>query len=253
MSTLIVAAVAGSYLSRGRACADAHATIAAGVRFATASGLAAAAARLTLLSLSPLSHASPPLVALRELTSAGSLPECAPLLRCLRWSRSRQGAVCHRCSDSAGACCRPGASRRVRWRSVVFRRCDGSRCSRSWHCAVRRRWARTCSLQRDLSSSLAASFRRCSRSVSLLHLALVQCVADGHTLAFPLQMGAVRIHHGRPFLAVNRRHPPVAARRCMVALALMCSVCPLRRCAPPCSPASSPSVAVRRWHPKSSR
>jgi hypothetical protein len=34
---------------------------------------------------------------------AGTLPDCAPSLRCLRWSRSRQSAACHRCSDPAGA------------------------------------------------------------------------------------------------------------------------------------------------------
>jgi len=44
--------------------ADARATIAAGARFAIASRLAAAAAQLTLLSSSPLPHASPPPVAL---------------------------------------------------------------------------------------------------------------------------------------------------------------------------------------------
>jgi hypothetical protein len=43
--------------------ADARATIAAGARFAIASRLAAAAARLTLLSSSPLPHTSPPPVA----------------------------------------------------------------------------------------------------------------------------------------------------------------------------------------------
>jgi len=104
--------------TRGVACAEAHATSAAGVRFAIASRLAAAAARQTLLSSSPLPHASPPLVALRGLTSAGTLSDCAPLLRCLRWSCSRQSAACHRCSDSAGACCRHGASRGVLWRSA---------------------------------------------------------------------------------------------------------------------------------------
>ncbi len=71
-------------ITREVARADARAIIAAGVRLAIASRLAAAAARPTLSSSSPLPHASPPLVALRELTSAGSLPDCAPLLRCLR-------------------------------------------------------------------------------------------------------------------------------------------------------------------------
>ena len=104
---------------RGRR-ADARAIIAAGARFAIASRLAAAAARLTLPSSSPLPHTSPPLVALAGLMirrhasglrAAVALPPLEPLA-------AERGLP--RCSDSAGACCCRGASRGVRLQAGAF-------------------------------------------------------------------------------------------------------------------------------------
>ena len=171
--------------TRGVACAEAHATSAAGVRFAIASRLAAAAARQTLLSSSPLPHASPPLVALRGLTSAGTLSDCAPLLRCLRWSCSRQSAACHRCSESAGACCCRGASRGVRLQAAALvsppagEAADGKpcrRCSRNQDsCSVNQA---SCSRNQDSCRSLLPPL--CSSRSALA----------GSTIRFATAMGA---------------------------------------------------------------
>jgi len=77
-------------------------------------------------------------------------------LMCCR--RSRAARPQHVAVATAAACCRHSASRGAHARAAsFFRRCDGSRCSRSWHGAVRRRRARTCHYNRVAVCSASSS------------------------------------------------------------------------------------------------
>jgi hypothetical protein len=62
----------------------------------------------------------------RRLTSAGTLPDCAPLLRCLRWSRSQEGAATRCRRPPAEARCRCCCRSRSAAAGSIACRCDGS-------------------------------------------------------------------------------------------------------------------------------